>query len=90
MSWGATAFTPIISYNNPPFGFAERPNNSDFPTCPEDPWSGTDNLKDSIDRLFRKRDRPDTVESFMNLSNNSNKNILIVLILLAILFFYFN
>ena len=52
MSWGATAFTPIITYNTPPFGFEERPNPSDFGTCPEDPYSGTENLKEDIRHLY--------------------------------------
>ena len=53
MSWGATAFTPIITYNTPPFGFEERPNPSDFGTCPEDPYSGSENLKEDIKHLFK-------------------------------------
>ena len=52
MSWGATAFTPIITYNTPPFGFAERSNPSDFSTCPQDPYSGSENLKNDIRHLF--------------------------------------
>ena len=45
MSWGATAFTPIISYNAPPFGFEERQNLHDYPTCPENPYISTEKLK---------------------------------------------
>ena len=52
MSWGATAFTPIVTYNTPPFGFEERSNPSDFGTCPEDPYSVSENLKDDIRHLF--------------------------------------
>jgi len=53
MSWGATAFTPIVTYNTPPFGFEERSNPSDFGTCPDDPYSGSENLKDDIKHLFQ-------------------------------------
>ena len=56
MSWGATAFTPIITYNTPPFGFEERPNPSDFGTCPEDPYSASENLKENISHLFKLKD----------------------------------
>ena len=38
MSWGATAYTPIIVYNNPPFGFHEVINPPDFKVCNENPW----------------------------------------------------
>ena len=55
MSWGATAFTPMISFNNPPFGFAERITPPDFPTCPENPYSATDELKESIDKIFTSK-----------------------------------
>ena len=53
MSWGATAFTPIVTYNTPPFGFEERQNPSDFGTCPSDPYSATENLKEDIRHLFK-------------------------------------
>jgi hypothetical protein len=56
MSWGATAFTPIVTYNTPPFGFEERSNPSDFGTCPEDPYSGSENLKEDIRHLFKLED----------------------------------
>lgn len=38
MSWGATAYTPIITYNSPPFGFHEVINPPDFKVCNENPW----------------------------------------------------
>lgn len=55
MSWGATAFTPIVTYNTPPFGFAEKPNPSDFPTCPEDPYIGAENIKEKIKELSKDK-----------------------------------
>lgn len=48
MSWGATAYTPIITYNEPPFGFAEQPNPTDFPTCNQNPWSTAQRMKRDI------------------------------------------
>lgn len=38
MSWGATAYTPIATYNEPPFGFHEVINPPDFKVCNENPW----------------------------------------------------
>jgi hypothetical protein len=70
MSWGSTAFTPIITYNTPPFGFEERPNPSDFPTCPEDPYSGSENLKDRIKEATRLKD----AKEFFYIDDNANKN----------------
>lgn len=70
MSWGATAFTPLITYNHPPFGFTERQNPSDYPTCPENPYSATENIKEATDQMFReKRQLPDEIsEPFINIS----------------------
>ena len=48
MSWGATAYTPIITYNEPPFGFSEQPNPTDFPTCNQNPWSTGQRVKRDI------------------------------------------
>lgn len=48
MSWGATGFTPIVTYNVPPFGFAELPMMTDFKTCNENPWSTADRVKADI------------------------------------------
>ena len=71
MSWGATAFTPMISYNTPPFGFAERIQPSDFATCPENPWVAAENLKQDMQSYFDKNDKNaysnSQVENFANL-----------------------
>ena len=71
MSWGATAFTPIIVHNEPPFGFAEKPQDSDYPTCPEDPYSGTRNIKDNIKLMPNGKrsssNSKNTTEQFVNL-----------------------
>lgn len=48
MSWGATAYTPIITRNEPPFGFAENPNPPDFKTCNTNPWASGDMNKEEI------------------------------------------
>lgn len=48
MSWGATAFTPIITRNEPPFGFAELPTMPDFKTCNENPWQTGERVKSEI------------------------------------------
>jgi hypothetical protein len=52
MSWGSTAYTPIIAYNEPPFGFAETITPPDFRTNNEDPWSSTDELKAELSARF--------------------------------------
>ena len=54
MSWGATAYTPIISYNEPPFGFSERPNMPDYPVCTENPYIGAENIKREFKRVLLK------------------------------------
>jgi hypothetical protein len=69
MSWGATAFSPIVTYNTPPFGFAERPNLSDFPTCPEDPYSGAENIKDKIKELSKDKSK----EYFNSISESNTE-----------------
>lgn len=48
MSWGATAYTPIVTENVPPFGFAENPNPPDFKTCNVNPWATGDQLREDI------------------------------------------
>jgi hypothetical protein len=64
MSWGATAFTPIVTYNTPPFGFEERSNPSDFGTCPDNPYSGSENLKDDIRHLFQVEEQISPYSNF--------------------------
>jgi hypothetical protein len=56
MSWGATAFTPIIMYNEPPFGYDEGQNPPDFPRCISNPYKNDFILKDQLDRLFKQRE----------------------------------
>ncbi len=58
MSWGATAFTPMITYNQPPFGFAEKQTVPDFPTCNVNPWSTAERVRRDIqDGLKVQEDR---------------------------------
>lgn len=95
-SWGSTAFTPIISYNTPPWGFEERPNPPDFSVCPEDPYAATENLKNEIKHLTKIANNGDgdygnlTKEFFSyNLDETKTNNIIfIILIVLAIYFIY--
>lgn len=56
MSWGSTAYTPIVTRNQPPFGFAEVINPPDFPTCASDPYIATAYLKAELDDAFRSRE----------------------------------
>jgi hypothetical protein len=53
MSWGATAFTPIVTYNQPPFGFHEVITPTDYKRCNEDPYIGTEQLKEELNQRFR-------------------------------------
>ena len=69
MSWGATAYTPIITYNEPPFGFAEQPNPTDFPTCNQNPWSTAQRVRRDIqdglkDQENRRRLNIDDLDDF--------------------------
>jgi len=52
MSWGATAFTPIVTYNQPPFGFHEVITPTDYKRCNEDPYIGTEQLKKELNERF--------------------------------------
>lgn len=45
MSWGSTAFTPIVTRNQPPFGFHEVINPPDFKVCNQNPWGSGDRMK---------------------------------------------
>lgn len=66
MSWGSTGFTPIVTNNQPPFGFAEVITPPDFKTNPTDPWSSTDELKADLNKRFtdleKKRDTTTTTK----------------------------
>lgn len=60
MSWGSTAFTPIVTRNEPPFGFHEAINPPDFKVCNQNPWGTGERMKREIqDALkhseYRKR-----------------------------------
>lgn len=66
MSWGATAFTPIIAYNEPPFGFAETQTPPDFKTNNADPWSSTDELKAELNARFTQLEEARKAEKFEN------------------------
>lgn len=83
-----TAYTPIISYNAPPFGFEERPNPPDFSVCPEDPYAATENLKNEIKHMSRignngnNGDLFSTKETFSYEAPETNYMILIFIILI--------
>lgn len=60
MSWGSTAFTPIVTRNVPPFGFHEVITPPDFKVCNQNPWGTGERMKREIqDKLkldeYRKR-----------------------------------
>jgi hypothetical protein len=48
MSWGSTAFTPIVTRNEPPFGFHEAINPPDFKVCNQNPWGTGERVKREI------------------------------------------
>ena len=54
MSWGATGYTPIRVFNEPPFGFDEVINPPDFPVCNENPWGTGDRIKSEIQERLRE------------------------------------
>lgn len=88
-----TAYTPIITYNTPPFGFAERPNLSDFPTCPEDPYSGTENIKERIKELSNDKNReyfksvPEMNTNYIDNDNYKYHCIALYALFIIVLFF---
>lgn len=93
MSWGSTAFTPLITYNHPPFGFHESIQPSDYPTCPENPYSASEELKKDIKGVFDLQQAPKCQEGFIG--NLFDKNsymdpqFFIITIVMALLLFYF-
>jgi len=52
MSGGATGYTPIVTYNEPPFGFHEVLTPTDYKRCNEDPYIGTEQLKEELNERF--------------------------------------
>lgn len=48
MSWGATSFTPIVTRNQPPFGFHEVITPPDFKVCNQNPWGTAERMKREI------------------------------------------
>lgn len=56
MSWGATSFTPIVTRNEPPFGFHEVQNPPDFKVCNQNPWGTGDRVKAEIQERLRLND----------------------------------
>jgi hypothetical protein len=90
MSWGATAYTPIISYNEPPFGFCERPNMPDYPVCTENPYIGAENIKREFKRVLQQRPSKGCLqENFVGQLVDSNVNWIFVLLVCLIIFFTF-
>lgn len=53
MSWGSTAFTPIVTRNIPPFGFHEVINPPDFKVCNQNPWNTGKRMKREIQDAFK-------------------------------------
>jgi hypothetical protein len=49
----STAFTPIVTRNQPPFGFHEVITPADYKRCNEDPYIGTEQLKEELNERFR-------------------------------------
>ena len=52
MSWGATGYTPIVTYNEPPFGFHEVIQPADYERCNQNPYIATDLLKMRLNKKF--------------------------------------
>lgn len=57
MSWGSTGFTPIVTRNEPPFGFHEVLTPTDYKRCNEDPYIGTEQLKAELNDRFRRLEK---------------------------------
>lgn len=53
MSWGSTAFTPIVTRNIPPFGFHEVINPPDFKVCNQNPWGTGERMKHEIQEALK-------------------------------------
>ncbi len=93
MSWGATGFTPIVTNNNPPFGFHEVITPPDFKTNPADPWISTDQLKADLSTRFaqlnkeqqqqRQHQLAGLIEPFQS-RRRSTKHILFIVLLIII------
>ena len=52
MALASTAFTPIVTRNEPPFGFHEVITPTDFKRCNENPYIGTEKLKEELSARF--------------------------------------
>ena len=52
MTWGATSYTPIVTYNEPPFGFHEKQNPPNYNRCNKNPYLGTELLKANLRKRF--------------------------------------
>ena len=93
MSWGATAYTPIISFNQPPFGFHERIQPSDYPTCPENPYSAAEELKSDVQTVFdtqyaqRGGGRENFIGKLMK-ETEFDMTFIVMLLVLSIVFYY--
>lgn len=89
MSWGSTGFTPIVTYNQPPFGFHEVITPPDYQRCNENPWISTDLLKEELNKRFdeylRERDAHRTKEICTNtaerFASGNNKGVLMLLLI---------
>lgn len=56
MSWGSTAYTPIVIRNTPPFGFHETQTPPDFTVCNQNPWITGELMKRAIqDKLKQQK-----------------------------------
>lgn len=84
-----TAYTPVITYNAPPFGFEERPNPPDFNVCPEDPYAATENLKNEIKHLTRIANNGESIimkndREFFSYSTSHQTDYIVLIIVIII------
>ena len=73
MTWGATAYTPIVTYNQPPFGFHEITNPPNYARCNKNPYLGTELLKAHLRDRFAEMQNAKEEQNNLNYNlNNSN------------------
>lgn len=74
MSWGSTAFTPIVSRNEPPFGFHETQNPPDYPVSDWNPYVASDYLKESVaDSNYQSCTADSTYDCLNDLRNQTGE-----------------
>lgn len=70
MALASTAFTPIVTRNEPPFGFHEVQTPTDFKRCNENPYIGTEQLKASLNARFAELEKKRAQERCRSLEEN--------------------